>query len=94
MSEVARLLCKALELRSDAERAGGHGARVSIHDCSDALIEAATPLGMRRKGRDAVSEWAVVSMCGGVLTLFGEHKPVEDEYARSTVEMATLEGTK
>lgn len=89
MSEVARLLCHAIELRAAAERAGGHRATSSVLECSAEMIEEATPLGQRRLARSGTEEWDVVVLCGGVLTLASVHREL-DEHARATTKMAPI----
>jgi hypothetical protein len=93
VSEVARLLCQAIELRAAAERAGGHMTTAAIFECAPDLIEQATPLGDRRRASNGTHEWDVVVLCGGVLTLASAHRPMDDN-SRETMKMSALELAK
>lgn len=88
MSDVGELLRQAIRLRADAGRLGGT-LRVTVTECSPTVIKQAAALGRRVLASSEAEEWDVVQVLGGVVTFFGEHRPIDD--SRSTVNMSALD---
>lgn len=99
---LALLLAEVVALRNSSGRLGAH-AQVTFRGCSETLLVEAEKYGSRRLGRSEIEEWDYVVVCHGMVVFAGEHRPAvrernprgtgaEDEHARSTVNMARIDG--